>query len=317
MSTPDHISEGDVVRHYLAERRNWGRWGEDDEIGAINLITAERRIAAAQLVTEGVSISLSRPFPKNQMAGSEVLAEHKMEPRIERGHGGGAVTDYYGTSYHGAESTHIDAISHVWDADGIYGGRNPDDVITDEGVTFCDIDQWRDGIVTRGVLLDVPAYRGVEYVDNHQPVHGSELEEIVLAAGITIHPGDAILIYCGREAWMRDHGTYGLQSAHVTNGNQADPRPGLHGSCLKFIRDHDVSMLVSDMLDSYPTGYDDVAWTVHGALWAFGTALVDNALLEPLAEHCRQRNRLDFMLTVAPLRVRGGTGSPINPIAIL
>jgi len=317
MATADHDGEHDDVRRYLAERRNWGRWGEDDEVGAVNLITPERRIAAARLVTEGRSISLSRPFAAGQLGGTGVRSEHVIEPRIDRGDGGGAITDYYGTSYHGAGSTHIDAISHVWDGDGMYGGRNPDDVISDRGVDFCDIDQWRDGIVTRGVLLDVPAHRGADYVDVDQPVQGAELEEILAGAGVTMHPGDAVLVYCGREAWVRRYGDYGVQTRQVTNGNEADPRPGLHGSCLTFIRDHDVSMLVSDMIDAYPTGYDDVAWTVHGALWAFGTALLDNALLEPLAEHCRRTRRVDFMLTVAPLRVPGGTGSPVNPLAIL
>ena len=86
-------------------------------------------------------------------------------------------------------------------------------------------------------------------------------------------------------------------------------------SCLPFIRDNDVAVLVWDMLDFGPSGYD-LPWTVHGAIFAYGLALLDNALLQPLAEACAQEGRYEFMLTIAPLKVEGGTGSPVNPIAL-
>jgi kynurenine formamidase len=89
----------------------------------------------------------------------------------------------------------------------------------------------------------------------------------------------------------------------------------LHASCLPFLRDHDVAVLVWDLLDAAPTEYD-IPWTVHGALYAYGVALLDNALLQPLAEACAQEKRYEFMLVVAPLKVVGGTGSPVNPIAL-
>jgi len=92
-------------------------------------------------------------------------------------------------------------------------------------------------------------------------------------------------------------------------------RPGLHVSCLEFLRDHDASVLVWDMLDHLPIGYD-IPWAVHAALFAYGVALVDNALLEPLSRACVEEKRDEFMLIVAPLVVVGGTGSPANPLAV-
>src|SRR5438093_243475 len=92
-------------------------------------------------------------------------------------------------------------------------------------------------------------------------------------------------------------------------------RPGLHVSCLPFLRDHDVSVLVWDMLDHLPIGYD-IPWAVHAAIFAYGVALLDNALLEPLAKACVEEGRDEFMLVISPLAVLGGTGSPANPLAV-
>jgi kynurenine formamidase len=168
------------------------------------------------------------------------------------------------------------------------------------------VDQWREGIITRGVLLDVPRFRGEPYVTLEKPVHGWELEDIARAQGITVEPGDALLVYSGREA---------LQAANPQWAGHTPPNPGLHASCLPFIRDHDVALLGWDLMDAAPNEYD-VPWPVHGALFAYGIALLDNALLEPLADACAEEGRYEVMLTVAPLRVSGGTGSPANPIAL-
>ena len=168
-----------------------------------------------------------------------------------------------------------------------------------------DVDQWRDGIITRGVLLDVPRYRGEPFVTIDAPVHGWELEDVAKAEGVRLEPGDALLVYSGREAW---------QAANPGTG-YTPPRPGLHASCLPFVRDNDVAVLGWDMMDATPNEYD-VPWTMHGALFSYGVALLDNSLLEPLAGVCAEEGRYEFMLTIAPLRVPGGTGSPVNPIAL-
>jgi kynurenine formamidase len=296
----------DEMLAFLRERRNWGRWGEDDQRGAINLITAEKRVAAAQLVRSGRTVSLSRDVPVTPGPGNPNPAQHWLRWAQREG-GGGGVVDYYGYVYHGYLMTHIDALCHVWHDDGLWNGRDPEGEITSNGVRWGGIEHWRDGIVTRGVLLDVPKHRGEPYVAQDNPVHGWELEEIAMAQGTAIEPGDALVVYSGREAWQAanpDWSGYGMTS------------PGLHASCLPFLRDRDVSILVWDLMDARPSGYDGFGLSVHYALTAYGVALVDNALLEPLARACDEEGRYEFMLTLAPLPVVGGTGSPLNPIAL-
>jgi kynurenine formamidase len=298
------------VKSWLRDRRNWGRWGKDDQRGAMNLVTPAKRAAAARLVKSGRSVSLSRPFPTTPGLNNALPAHHYMKT-LPRGKGGFAA-DYYGIFYHGVASTHIDALCHTWDDDAMWNGRDPKKEITFDGATFGSIDHWADGIITRGVMLDVPRHRGVSCVTQDRPVHGWELEEILAKRKITLEPGDAICVYAGRDQWQAQNPN---RAYSVPFGQGPLDRPGLHISCLPFLRDHDVSLLVWDMLDHLPIGYD-VPWAVHACLFAYGVALLDNALLEPLAEACREENRDDFMLVIAPLRVIGGTGSPANPLAI-
>ena len=293
------------VESYLRDRRNWGRWGDDDGVGAINLITPQKRAAAAGLVRSGRSLSLSRDFPKTPGPGNIYPAQHWMRT-IERGTGGGAV-DYYGIFYHGIVTTHLDALCHVWSEDGMWNGHDPAKEITFDGAKFGSVDGWADGIITRGVLIDIPRHRGEPYVTHQRPVHGWELEEAAKAQGLVLEPGDALVVYSGRERWTEDH-------PEAPWGTVAE-RPGLHASCLPFIRDNDVSVLVWDMMDFTPYGYD-IPWSVHGVIFAYGVALLDNAILQPLAEACVEEGRYEFMLMILPLKVVGGTGSPVNPIAL-
>lgn len=291
------------VQTYLTERRNWGRWGADDQVGAVNLITPAKRIQAASLVRSGRPVSLSRDFPKLPAPNNPTPAQHFMK-MLDRGTGGAAI-DYYGISYHGQASTHLDSLCHVRNENGMWNGRSPQDEIDFDGARFGAITNWPTGIITRGVLLDVPRFRGQPFVTQNQPIHGWELEDIAQAEGVALEPGDALVVYGGREAWDRINPTWG----------SGPSRPGLHASCLPFIRDNDVALLVWDMMDHMPNGYD-IPWSVHGVIFAYGVGLVDNALLEPLAAACAEEKRYEFMLMVLPLVVPGGTGSPVNPVAL-
>ena len=295
----------DEVLAYLKEDRNWGRWGDDDQVGAVNMVTDEKRLAAARLVRTGRAVSLSREFPKTPAPNNPTPAQHFMNRGV-REPDGGLATDFYGVSYHGQANTHLDALCHVWNQDGMWNGRNPDDVITFQGAAWGSVEHWKEGIITRGVLLDVPRFRGQPFVTQEEPIHGWELEDVARAQGVALEPGDAICVYGGREKWNEVNPVWG-----------SDPtqRPGLHASCLRFLRESDCALLVWDMMDFTPNGYN-VPWSVHGAIFAYGIGLLDNALLEPLADVCAEEGRYEFMLTVNPLRVVGGTGSPVNPIAL-
>ena len=285
---------------FLRERRNWGRWGADDQRGAINLITPEKRVRAASLVRTGRSVSLSRDIPTVPGRHNPAPATHWLRVMDV------AVVDHIGIAYHGYVTTHVDAPCHVWDEAGMWNGRDPKIEVTSQGARFGSIDHWRDGITTRGVLLDVPKFRGEPSVTIEKPVHGDELEAIAKAQGVTLEPGDALVVYSGREAW---------QSANPDWSGYRPPSPGLHASCLPFVRDYDIAVLAWDLMDAAPNEYG-MTWTMHGAIFAYGVALLDNALLQPLAEACAEEGRYEFMLTFAPLPVVGGTGSPVNPIAL-
>ncbi|HAL46550.1 MAG TPA: hypothetical protein DCP37_02225 [Dehalococcoidia bacterium] len=303
---PDNkVPTKDEVMSYLRDSRNWGRWGDKAAAGAMNLIDDAKRLAATKLVQKGRTVSLSRPFPVTPTRENPHPAQHSMI-FMERPNGGGAAMDYYGVRYHGTATTHIDALCHVWDDGGTWEGKNPRDIIGFDGASFGTVDEWSDGILTRGVLLDVPRHRGVPYVTVDSPVHGWELAEIAEAQGVSIEPGDALMVYSGRDAYAKDNdGTWGGRSS----------RPGLHASCLPFVRESDISILGWDMMDAEPNEYN-LPWTVHGVIFAYGVALLDNSLLEPLADVCAEEGRHEFMLTINPLNVIGGTGSPVNPIAV-
>ena len=304
-------TQQEVLGWIRGARRNWGRWGKDDQRGTINLITPARRAAAARLVTSGRSVSLSRPFPTTPGLNNALPAHHYMKT-IPRGTGGFAA-DYYGIFYHGVASTHLDALCHTWDDEQVmWNGRDPKKEITFDGATFGSVEHWAEGIITRGVMLDVPRHRGTPCVTQAEPVHGWELDDILSRRNITLEPGDAVCVYSGRERWQAENPN---RAYSVPFGPGPLDRAGLHISCLPFLRDHDVSVLVWDMLDALPIGYD-VPWSVHACLFAYGLPLLDNALLEPLADACTEEGRDDFMLVIAPLKVIGGTGSPANPLAV-
>jgi kynurenine formamidase len=301
------IPTRDEVLAYLKEDRNWGRWGDADQMGAVNMITRQKRVEAAASVKSGRAVSLSRPFPTIPAPNNPTPAHHFMK-LVSRGGRSGFSADYYGISYHGTATTHLDALCHVWDENGMWNGRQPEEHITMDGAEWGSVEHWKEGLTTRGVLLDVPKHRGEPYVTMENPIHGWELEDIAREQGVEMAPGDALVVYGGREKWDED--------GNPLWGSDSAERPGLHASCLKFIRESDCSLLVWDMMDLTPNGYD-LGWSVHGAIFAYGIGLLDNALLQPLAEACGEEGRYEFMLTVNPLRVVGGTGSPVNPVAIL
>jgi len=149
--------------------------------------------AAVATVRDGVTISLSREFPKEPGRDNRKPAQHRLMNPLPRG-SGGMVLDYIGTACHGLTATHIDALCHVWDEDGLWEGRTPEDRIGFDGMRWGGIEHWGDGLVTRAVLFDVPAFRGPGHVTQDQPVHGWKLAEIAAKNRVTVMPGDAIAV---------------------------------------------------------------------------------------------------------------------------
>jgi kynurenine formamidase len=301
-----HDPTGDEIQAAVIARSNWGRWGADDQRGTINLITPEKRVEAARLVQTGRTVSLARPLrPIPGVANPPVHIAWGGGDPSEGGAG-----DWIGMFVHSNAYTHIDALSHCFGPRGAWNGKHPAEVfrqgnVASPGTLWGSIEHWADGIVTRGVLLDVPRHRGVPFVTGDQPVHASELEAIARSQRIEVRPGDALVVYGGLDTL-------------------ADPvdgvdEPGLHGSCVEYFRDVACALVVWDIGDYRPAG-GPFRWRDYPVHWLgipeLGLSLVDNALLGPLAQVCQDEGRFEFLFIVGPLAIPDGTGSPVNPLAV-
>jgi len=287
---------------WKTELSNWGRWGRDDQIGAVNLITPEKRRQAAALVREGFSVSLARDADTEKAVDNPQPYERQM---LALG------SDRFGVAFHGVAHTHLDSLAHI-NYDGVfYNGYkpDPDTVMKTGGHARNSIINLKNGIFTRGVLIDVPRLKGVPYLEPGTPISRQDIEAWEKIAGVKISPGDALFIRTGRWARRAAVGPWDLSRTGL--------RPGPGASILPLLRARDVALLGSDVPPSTaPSEIAGETGPVHDfALVTLGVHLFDNCDLEALAEAAAARKRWEFLLTVAPLPIRGGTGSPVNPIA--
>jgi kynurenine formamidase len=290
----------DRVEGYFKSLNNWGRWGHDDQVGTVNLITPARRAAAQALVRSGRTVSLAR-----DIGPQPALMYHATFPsNRERAD---VVLDRFDLVYHGYSITHVDALCHVaWDGE-LYNGRPFMQSVTAAGATWCPIDPLFDGITSRGVLLDVAAGRREGYVTVGNPVTPRELDEVARRAGVAVEPGDVVVVRSGQEPFQR---------AHPDWVPRVSPHPGLHLSCLEWFREKDIAAISWDMMDERPIGYPGFGMGAHLAIPFLGLALVDNTDPERLARACAEEHRNEFLFTATPLRIVGSTGAPAHPLAI-
>ncbi|MBI3824967.1 MAG: cyclase family protein [Candidatus Rokubacteria bacterium] len=288
------------VEGYFKELNNWGRWGDGDQVGTVNLITAARRARAQALVRTGRTVSLARDIGPQPALMYHVTFPSKRERND-------VVLDRFDLVYHGFSITHIDALCHVaWDG-SLYNGRPFAESLTAAGATWCPIDPLFDGITTRGVLLDVAAARPEGFVTVGKPVTPKELDAAAARAGVKVEPGDVVVVRSGDEAFRR---------AHPDWVPRVSPHPGLHLSCLEWFREKDIAAISWDMMDERPIGYAGFGMGVHLAIPFLGLALVDNTNPERLARACAEEGRYEFMFTATPIRLVGSTGAPAHPLAI-
>ena len=302
-SSPDK----EEVRAWIERHSNRGRWGTDDEAGAINLVTTQKRLEAIATVRTGESISLARTLSTTRPSLDPVPFSSEMSVFDHRGGSGGGAGERLQMRVHGYEGTHIDALGHAWGDRGMWNGTPADACFGDAGLIGNAITSWRDGIVTRAILVDLARHRGADYLDADTPVGGDELEAAIVATGVEPRAGDAIVIRSGRDAFER---------ANPSWNPYRDRHPGLGVTVLPVLRRHDFSMILWDFMDFKPY---EIGWPFvpHAALFDLGVALVDNCSLDPLANRCAPDRRAEMMIMVAPLVIEGGTGSPVNPIAML
>jgi len=294
-----------MVEQWMTELSNWGRWGAEDQLGALNLITPAKRREAAALVREGFSVSLARTMEKEKADDNPQPLGHEM--RIRRGEdGSGASMDIYTISYHGFAHTHLDSLAHIFHDGRMFNGFS-DQEVTEAGAGKLGIDQVKAGVFTRGILVDLPRLKGVPYLEPGTAIYPEDLEAWERESGIRIGRGDVVFVRTGR--WAR-RDVLGPWNASETSA-------GLHASCAKWLRKRDVAMVGSDAAnDVRPSGIEGVSYPIHQlAIVAMGVHLFDNCDLEQLSEAAASRGRWEFLLTLAPLAVPGGTGSPVNPIA--
>jgi kynurenine formamidase len=282
---------------------NWGRWGDEDELGALNLITREVTAAGAATVRSGRTVSCARPLDTRPSADNPVPVAHHMTGTATEGMG----ADYFAISPHGFSTSHIDALCHIFHEGKLYNGY-PAEAVTAHGATKLGIQELRAGVVTRGVLLDIPALRGVDALEPGEPIFPEDLEAAEKKAGLVVQPGDALLVRTGRWVWRRAHGPWDAGSLAA----------GLDASCLPWLRGRDVAALGSDCVsDVLPSRVEGVGMPIHTVvIVAMGVHLLDNLDLDNLATACAEEARWEFLFTVAPLVLRRGTASPVNPIAL-
>jgi kynurenine formamidase len=282
------------------EVKNWGRWGKDDQLGAANLITDTKRKQALALAKLGTVVGLAHPPLTEAAPDNTSPFEHTMNR--------GFTTDTYKVSYHGYAHSHIDALCHILYKGQTYNGYSTAEINTDKGCTRMGVQNLRNGVVTRGVLFDIPRLKNVPYLEPGTPVFVEDLEAWEKQAGFKVAPGDAIFLRTGRWARREKVGPWPVSR------NEA----GYHASVAPWLKARGVSFLGSDdAQDVTPSLVEGIGLPVHTlAITALGVDILDNQDLEVLAETAARLHRYEFLLTTAPVPVTGGTGFPVNALAI-
>ena len=278
---------------WMTELSNWGRWGADDELGALNLITPAKRLEAASLVTRGTVVSMAREMTIERLEDPDQASANRPPVLVGSSRSvfdinteGGYFWERYEIEYHGSAVSHLDALCHVAYNGKVYNGLDFEDVASKEdGCTRMGLANLREGLITRGVLIDMPG----------RAVRREDIEAWEAETGITISSGDALFLRTGRDIGERG---------------------GYHPSLIPFFKERDIALLGADVPQEGGQ-VDGVTVPVHFfALVALGVHLFDNLGLEDLAETANDLNQWEFMFMAAPHVVPNGAGSAINPLAV-
>jgi kynurenine formamidase len=296
---PSHkMTRADVDR-WMSELSNWGRWGKDDQLGTLNLVTLSKRREAAALVKDGVAVSMAHEMMTEKAIDNSDPLVHTMLPTKGAFH-----MDNYNVSFHGMGLTHLDALCHASYQGKLYNGFSADS-INAQGCMQDSVFVLREGIVTRGVLIDIARMKGVDYLEPGTPIYPEDLAEWENRTGVKVSPGDAVFVRSGRWA---------MRAAKGPGSSFA----GLHASCARWLHDRGVAILGGDAdPEVAPSQIEGVSVPIHLlTLVAMGMPLFDECDLEAVGKEAAERKRWVFLFTAGPLVVRGGTGAPINPIAV-
>jgi len=297
----------------MKELSNWGRWGKDDQMGAVNLITPAKRKQAVAQVKDGVSISLARnaetepaidnPQPIVRGAISRGNANAKSAPAGDTA----TVVDSFFIAYHGLAHTHMDSLCHFFYKGQMYNGYSRAEFTPEHGAAKNGILNWKNGFMTRGILIDIPRLKGVEYLEPGTRIYPEDLDAWEKKARLKVASGDIVLIRTGRWARREAKGPW----------PSSEGLAGLYMTCAKWLHSRDVAVLGSDAAqDVMPSGVQGISQPIHElVLIAMGMPIFDNCDLEQISKEAARRNRWEFLITAAPAAVPFATGSVLNPIA--
>jgi kynurenine formamidase len=307
----------DEVLSWFETLSNWGRWGPDDQRGTLNHITPELVRRAVATVTEGISVSCAldivAEIRPDQIVGTPqrhmLVTGEPPDPRDPLRSRAWGPMEYIGMAFHGFDVTHVDALAHgIWEGT-LYNGRPAGVVTARSGALEQSVLVAADGIVTRGVILDIAALHGVDWLDNGVGVFPDDLAAAEARQGVQVGPGDAVLLRTGYGAKRRAQGP---EEMLVTG------QPGWHAACMPWLHERQVALIASDTSQEVvPSGYQCPGLPVHKVgIVAMGLWLLDNADLEDATAVCNRLGRWEFLFVSGPLRIDGGTGSPVNPLAL-
>ncbi len=309
--TPSRAAEAHALitqaqyERWQTELSNWGRWGKDDEMGTLNLVTPAKRKQAAALVKEGFSVSLSANAATQKEIDVPCPVEWSMITATES-----TALDRIGyPCIHGAGTTHLDSFAHVFFNGKMWNGYPVAGLVTKEGgAGKASILTMKNGIVTRGVLYDIPRLKGVPYLGPGDRIFPEDLEAWEKISGAKAGPGDALFLRWGRWARRAKLGPSAIDDASA----------GFDNSIIPWLKKRDIALLGWETPGYAPQPPGDLPRTaVHNfVLTILGIHIIDRADFEALSEAAATRHRWEFMLTVAPLPIPKGTGSPVNPIAM-
>jgi kynurenine formamidase len=279
---------------------NAGRWGPDDELGTLNYITPQKRIAAAKLVKTGHVISVGRDLSTVQ---SKVDARPTQHMIMHDGNGI-SLSDFITLAPHGMTVTHLDALCHFSLDEKFYNNRKRTETVNASGAKWGSVLAMKQGLFTRCVLLDVAAARDVPWYKPDEYVTVADFEAAEKRQNVRVESGDAIFVRTGMERMERE---MGMQDVY--------PRAGLHAECVEWMHKRQVAVYGGDCIEKLPYPSERFTSALHIiALVAMGMPILDWPALTELADTCNQLKRWDFLLTTAPLRLPGGTSSPLNPL---
>jgi len=191
---PHKMTKADVDK-WMTELSNWGRWGKEDQAGTLNFITPAKRKQAAALVKEGVSVSLAHNVDTEKAEDNTNPLVHTVTARA-----GSFALDTYTFNYHGYNHTHMDALCHAFYQGKMFNGFSQEEV-TAKGAAKDSILTAKNGIFTRGILIDIPRLKRVEFLEPGTPIYPEDLDAWEKQAGVKVGEGDVIFIRTGR--WAR------------------------------------------------------------------------------------------------------------------